>query len=435
MTIAAIRAAWNRYFHEPMAATTLGVYRILYGWLLVSYGVMIFPDLVMWFGRRGVLPYGRALQTPAGRSLDVLQWLPHTDLVMMICFWVFMAAALCVMIGWKTRIASIVSFVLLVSFHHRNTTIVNSGDSFMRIAGFWLMFADAGRAFSVDRFIRIARGKENGEAKMVSPWPLRMIALQVCFLYADAFLWKIRGDQWMSGLALYYSSRLLEFYRFPTPYILDHLWTLKLMTHGTLVVEFGLGFLLWVKDLRYWILLAGLLLHLGIGWTMNIPLFGWILTTAYVAWIAPADLERFFAWVRERINRWTHFTAPIPVFYDGKCSFCARSVAVIRRLDALRRIRFIDMHAQEARAEFPDLDLDRGANEMLLRGRDGEWYGGFDAYRVMARHMPILWFALPLLFIPPVPAIGRRIYARIAGRRYCLLAPLGQPQTMAAMGK
>jgi predicted DCC family thiol-disulfide oxidoreductase YuxK len=93
------------------------------------------------------------------------------------------------------------------------------------------------------------------------------------------------------------------------------------------------------------------------------------------------------------------------------------------------------MHAREAKAEFPDLNLDRGANEMLLRARDGEWYGGFDAYRVMAKHIPMLWFALPLLFLPPVPAIGRRIYARIAGRRYCLLAPLGQTQTMAAMGK
>jgi predicted DCC family thiol-disulfide oxidoreductase YuxK len=150
-----------------------------------------------------------------------------------------------------------------------------------------------------------------------------------------------------------------------------------------------------------------------------------------VTFIAPADLERFFAWVRERVNRWTNFTAPIPVFYDGKCSFCLRSLEVLKRFDSLRRIRWINMHAREAKAEFPDLDLERGPMEFLLRDRDGTWYGGFDAYRVAAKHMPAFWLVLPLLFIPPIPAIGRRVYARIAGRRYCILPPVSQRQAAA----
>src|SRR5262249_37060320 len=143
---------------------------------------------------------------------------------------------------------------------------------------------------------------------------------------------------------------------------------------------------------------------------------------------------RFFAWACERVNRWTRFGAPIPVFYDGCCGFCGRSVAVLKRFDSFRRMRFIDMHAPEAKAEFGDLDLDRAANEMLLRHRDGNWFGGFDAYRVMARHMPALWVTLPLLFVPPVPMIGRRVYAWVAGRRYCILTPsVAQPQVV--MGK
>jgi predicted DCC family thiol-disulfide oxidoreductase YuxK len=166
----------------------------------------------------------------------------------------------------------------------------------------------------------------------------------------------------MNGLAIYYSSRLIEFYRFPTPYIFEHLWTIKLMTWGTLVIEFALGALLWIKELRYWILLA----------------------------------------------------------------VCTRSVDVLRRLDALHRIRFLNMHAQAVKNEFPDLNLDRGASEFLLRAHDGKWFGGFDAYRVIAKHMPAFWLILPLLFIPPVPAIGRRLYARIAGRRYCILPPISQ---------
>ena len=41
-------------------------------------------------------------------------------------------------------------------------------------------------------------GKESGELAMVPPWPLRIIQLTAAFLYANAFLWKISGEQWMS---------------------------------------------------------------------------------------------------------------------------------------------------------------------------------------------------------------------------------------------
>ena len=428
MTLSAIRSAWNRFFHEPMPATTLGLYRIFFGLILLAYATLISSDLLIWYGDKGVLPLAESKFTPGGGGLNVLHLLPNNDASVKIFFGVFVVAAFCVTIGFQTRAASIVAWVALVSFHHRNVMLLHSGDFFLRIVAFWMMFANSGRAFSIDRLIRIARGKETTEPQFISPWPMRLVQLQVCMLYFDAFLWKIRGETWMNGLAIYYSSRLIEFYRFPTPYIFEHLWTIKLTTWGTLVIEFALGALLWIKELRYWILLAGIILHLGIDWSMNIPLFAPIMITAYLTFVAPADLQRAFAWIRERINRRTKFQAPIPVFYDGKCAFCTRSVDVIRRLDSLHRIRFLNMHAQAVKNEFPDLNLDRGASEILLRAPGGKWFGGFDAYRVMAKHMPAFWLILPLLFIPPVPAIGRRIYARIAGRRYCILPPIPQPR-------
>ena len=38
--------------------------------------------------------------------------------------------------------------------------------------------------------------------------------------------------------------------------------------------------LVWVRELRYWVLLGGVLLHVGIDYTMNIPLFGFIMWVA-----------------------------------------------------------------------------------------------------------------------------------------------------------
>src|SRR5678810_906637 len=97
----------------------------------------------------------------------------------------------------------------------------------------------------------------------------------------------IRDSTWIDGTAIYYVTRIHEFDRFPVPYLFDHLWTIKLMTWGTLVVVFALGALVWFRDLRYPVLLAGLLLHLGLEYSMNIQLFQPVMLSVFVPFIDP----------------------------------------------------------------------------------------------------------------------------------------------------
>jgi predicted DCC family thiol-disulfide oxidoreductase YuxK len=285
-----------------------------------------------------------------------------------------------------------------------------------------MMFSQAGAALSLDRLLRIARGKESGPPTPRAPWAMRLIQIQLAFVYIFAFVWKAMGTMWLSGTAVYYTSRLAEFWRFPVPYIFEHVWTIKIWSWMTLLIELALGTLVWIKELRYWVLLAGVMLHLGIDYSMNIPLFGFIMMSAYVTFIEPADLERAFAWVRTRFNSVSGFKEPIPVLYDGKCSFCVRSLEVLQRLDVLRRVSFHSMHEPETRRQFPDFDALRGENEMLVR-TPGGWLGGFFAFRHLARHLPLFWPVLPFLYLAPVRSTGDRLYQRIAARRYCILKP------------
>ena len=52
---------------------------------------------------------------------------------------------------------------------------------------------------------------------------------------------------------------------------------------------------------------------------------------------------------------------------------------------------------------------------------DGCALAGYDAYRRAARRVPALWPLLPLLYPPPVSAIGRRVYRHVADGRSCSL--------------
>jgi hypothetical protein len=195
-------------------------------------------------------------------------------------------------IGFFTRTSAALTFITFLALHHRNPVILNGGDSFCRIAIFFMIFAPAGAMYSVDRWMRVRSGKEKGEPALREPWAQRLIQLQLAFVYLYTFAWKAAGPMWLDGTAVYYTSRLVEFWRFPVPYVFEHMWTIKLWTWGTLAVELSLALLVWIKELRYPVLLLGVLLHLGIEYSMNIPLFGFIMIFAYMTYVDGTDLER-----------------------------------------------------------------------------------------------------------------------------------------------
>jgi predicted DCC family thiol-disulfide oxidoreductase YuxK len=416
-----IRKAWDRFFFAPVSPGPMAIYRIVLGAVALANYLLLEPDLIVWFGPRGALPLETARIVSGGAGFSLFRLLPPTDGSVWFLFAVVCVSAFTLMIGLFSRVSAIVLFLTMVSFNHRDAVILNSGDSFLRIVTFFTIFSQCGAAYSVDRLIRIARGKESGPPSMAAPWAQRLIEVQVSYVYIYTFIWKAMGPMWLGGTALYYTSRLAEFWRFPVPYMLEHMWTIKFSTWGTLVVEFSLGVLVWIKEFRYWILAAGALLHFGIDYSMNIPLFAPIMVSSYLTFVDGEDLDKVLAWSRKFINRLTAFTEPIPLFYDGKCSFCARSVEVLQRLDVLHRFKILDTHKPETKKLYPNLDLERADRELLVRTHDGRWLGGFFAFRFMARHLPLGWAFLPLAYLPGVSWAGQKGYEKIAGHRYCLI--------------
>ena len=302
MSLVDIRRAWDRFFFEPTSVINIAVYRIALGLLVLNYGALLAPDLLVWFGEKGPLSLATSRLIPGGQGwVNVFVWLPKSDAWVWGFYIFFMVAAVLMTIGFMTRISTFLVFVCIASFHHRNVMIPNSGDYFIRLALFFMIFSQAGATLSIDRRIW-AKHDNQASTPFRAPWAMRMIQLQLCFLYIAAYLWKIRGDLWLHGTAVYYPARLQEFFRFPVPYIFEHMWTIKLWTWGTLVIELSLGTLVWIKELKYWVLLAGILLHLGIAYSMNIPLFAQIMISTYVLWVDPKYSEQTIAWIQRKIK-------------------------------------------------------------------------------------------------------------------------------------
>jgi hypothetical protein len=297
-------SAWDRFLFEPISPVPIGVYRIFFGLLVLANGLFLLPDVVTFFGEHGVLPMADALRYTGTRRINVLAWLPNEPAWLYAFFAIYLIACATLTIGFFTRTSAAIVLVSLATLAHRNMVVLNSADTFLRVASFCLVFSAAGRALSVDRWLRVRRAFEPpGDPPAAAPWAQRLIQIQLAIAYLATVRWKLAGFTWRDGTAVYYATRLHEFDRFPVPYLFDHLLTIKLMTWGTLAVELALGTLIWVRPLRYPVLLAGLLLHLGLEYSMNIQLFQWVMISAFVLFTDPRDWRAAREWTARLRSR------------------------------------------------------------------------------------------------------------------------------------
>lgn len=387
--------SWNDFFFKPQRPTPVALFRIFYGLLNIANLALLRPDWFTWYGAHAFLSMQTLNRFSWGARLNLFVLLPQTDFAVNVFFWIFMACAISLTVGFLTRFSCVAVYLCLMSIQERNSYILNGADTVMTVTGFFLMFSAADGALSVDRMRRIWAGREGPEVPLYSPWAQRMIQLQISIGYISTFLAKMVGKSWRNGTATYYVLRLNGFRRFPVPFA-NRLIVTKLMTWGTLVIEFSAGFLVWFRALRYAVLVAAFLLHMSIEYSMNLPIFEWIMVSTYVTFLYPEDLSKTWSWICERFGPW--LGAVGTVVYDGSSISSLRSVNTLKALDVFRRVRFLDLHSQEGSAIFPGADGAPGLDRVRFMTPSGP-QEGLPGLCAIAPLVPMLWpLAIPSLF-------------------------------------
>jgi hypothetical protein len=306
MPIAEIFKAWDKFWFSQGSPLPVALYRIMFGWLCFWNYVFLLPDLYVWLGSRGITTRQGVCDWTGMNGLTVFNFFPDNDAFMTTCFAIFMLASVALCLGYKSRLAAAIIFVGLNAVYHRDPFILNSGDCYMRVSCFWLMFAPSSKALSLERLLNkhnddVAGAPAFENYKPVSIWPLRLLQLQLTLVYCHTFVKKFWGSAWIDGSAVYYSSRVEDLHRFPLPFVFDHMWTIKFLTWSTLGLEFALFTLIWIKEIRYWVLAAAVAFHLTIEYHMNIPFFEWLMIVSYVLFVYPTDLARWLRFAKSRL--------------------------------------------------------------------------------------------------------------------------------------
>jgi hypothetical protein len=376
---------WNDFFFRPQRPTPVALFRILYGLLNIANLLLLRPDWLTWYGPHAYMSMETMRRLSTGARINFFVLLPQTDFAVNAFFWIFMACAVALTLGYLTRFSCVAVFFCLISMHERNLYILNGADIVMRVTGFFLMFAPSGGALSIDRLRRIWTGREGPEVPLYSPWAQRLIQIQVSVIYLSTVGLKLLGKSWRNGTAIYYVVRLNAFRRFPVPFT-NNLFLIRFFTWSTLVVEFAIGALVWIGSLRYAILIAATLLHLFIEYSMNLPLFELMMMSTYVTFIYPEDLSRAWSWIAARLG--PRLGPVTTVVYDGASSASLRTRNTLQALDIFRRVRFLDSSSAEGAAAFPPLAGSHG-HVYFITGKSS--LTGFAGLCSIAPLVPLLW--------------------------------------------
>src|SRR5215212_3396157 len=256
---------------------SLAVFRIVLALLVLAVLVTRATDVSAFYTDRGILPRSILLVQELSRWAFSLNLMNGELFFQALLFGIGMLTALGMLVGYRTRLVTIITWVIVLSIQMRNPLVTNAGDDLLHMLLFWGMFLPLGAYWSLDRAGKVAAPRLSMHFLSFATVGLFM---QIAFMYWFTAIQK-SGPEWrVDGTALYYS---LSIDKFTTPigsYLLQFPELLNVLTFATLGLEalgpFLLFFPFFTGPVRTSVILAFMSLHFGIWLSMGIGLFPWI---------------------------------------------------------------------------------------------------------------------------------------------------------------
>ncbi len=282
--------AWQRFFFSPRTTSPMTLVRIAWGSVMVLWTLSLLPDVDP-FLTTGALRYDQPGRPGYWNPLDWISW-GRAPLVACL---LLLVAAITTAVGYRTRLSATVAVLCLLAIERTNTTVLNSGDLFLRQIGIAVALSPCGLLWSFDA-VRARRAPRAGPAPHRAPWGMRLLQLQLAVGYLLSGWAKMRGTSWRDGTALGLALRIDDLQRVAAPGWLFHQHALLIvLSWATLAFEGTFVVLVWNRRLRPWVLGIGVAFHLAIDLTLDVGFFSIAVLVAYLAFVLPEVADRLVA--------------------------------------------------------------------------------------------------------------------------------------------
>lgn len=187
---------------------------------------------------------------------------------------VWFAAAFALLLGWQTRIAAVVNYllVLIAAFSFSNSGCGSFNDDLLRIGSFLLIFMPVSRNCSIDAVVHTLRYGRRPVQQTSSLYYLASLFVSLGLMYFASSLTKIYSPMWFKGLGLWIPASMPYNKWNNLTFFLDQEIPMKFMSYFTVAWEFLFIFVLFVKRWRWVFAILGVIFHLGIAVIFPFPL-------------------------------------------------------------------------------------------------------------------------------------------------------------------
>ncbi len=237
----------------------------------------------------------------------------------------FHVAAICFMVGFRTRMMGVLTWFLMNSILARNSLAWEGTEVVYRCFLAYLILARSGHAWSVDNWLRCRRLRKQGRLserdgpgggagvaadqthpdglepvyRLIPSWPRKLIMLQLATIYITTGTLKT-GSVWMAGDSLYYALNLDHFYRVPPQYLSS--------LAGTTVFR-GMTYATKIGQMSFALIIVGLVVRWVIAQKFPEPPAWkrWAIRGCFFALVGLTTAIGVVAWP-------VHFTPPVPAW-------------------------------------------------------------------------------------------------------------------------
>lgn len=377
--------------------------------LLIIYDVLQRSrDLVAHYSDFGLLSRTEAINEGYSRWLYSIHFMSGAWQFQAMLFLLLGLFAAALLLGYKTRLATVVSWVLLSSLQTRNLFVNGGGDHMLRIMLFWCMFLPLGARLSIDS-LRCAETDATDTSPSFLSMGTAAYVIQILYVYWFSVLLKT-GTEWRGeGSAIYYAMNVDYIATGLGQVLLEFPLLMKAMTYGTLAFE-SIGPLLLISPflsgpLRIAGICGFILLHFGILLTLRIGIFPIVNVVAMLFFLPSIIWDRVAARLQQDPR------IPFKIYYDADCAFCVRSMEIIRRVGGLPSS--VTVPAQK---DVPIEPVMRPHNFWIVEA-EGTRYFGYAALTKIASASPLLRPIVVLVKLAPTMWLGQLAYGWLAAHR------------------
>ena len=174
---------------------TLAVFRVFVGALVVADLLLRSRNFSLFYTESGVVPRSLAIEHAAEYPFSIYYLTTNSTLIAAL-FVLQGLIALQLIVGYRTRIATILTFLFVVSLDHHNPFVLSYADALFRLLLFWAIFLPLGERWSID-----AVHRERPARPYVASVASALILGQMVFMYVVNAAHKRESELWTGGEA------------------------------------------------------------------------------------------------------------------------------------------------------------------------------------------------------------------------------------------